>query len=189
MALHPIKINWLYRLLWAVPFGILQVLLMLWFEFYFIKIFLSFKDILIQGIIFTFFISVVYGFSSKFILLQLTSLFNFRINIKLDANEVKLWETSVILNDEMQYYCGHLVVSEATLYFQTYAFNYDQKILVIPLKNLEDFIIKENESKKLCILRAIKLDGKILDFEMKNSQVGLIKINTILDHHQFVSVK
>jgi hypothetical protein len=67
--------------------------------------------------------------------------------------------------------------------------NYDQKILVIPLKNLEDFIIKENESKKLCILRAIKLDGKILDFEMKNSQVGLIKINTILDHHQFVSVK
>jgi hypothetical protein len=189
MALHPIKINWIYRLLWAVPFGILHVLVMLWFEFYFIKTFLSFKDILIQAIIFTFFISVIYSFSSKVFLLQMTSLFNFRINIKLDANEVKLWETSVILNDEMQYYCGHLVVSEATVYFQTYPFNYNQKILVIPLKNLEDFIIKENESKKLCILRAIKLDGKILDFEMKNSQVGLIKINTILDHHQFVSVK
>jgi hypothetical protein len=189
MALHPIKIKWIYRLLWAVPFGILHVLLMLWFEFYFIKTFLSFKDILIQAIIFTFFISVIYSFSSKVFLLQMTSLFNFRINIKLDANEVKLWETSVILNDEMQYYCGHLVVSEATVYFQTYPFNYNQKILVIPLKNLEDFIIKENESKKLCILRAIKLDGKILDFEMKNSQVGLIKINTILDHHQFVSVK
>lgn len=181
-----IKIKWIYRLLWAVPFGILHILFMLWFEFYYIKTFLSFKEILIQAIIFTFFISAVYGFSSKFILLQITTLFNFRFKIKLDANEVKLWETSVILNDEMQFYCGHLLVSEATLYFQTYAFHYDQKILVIPLKNLEDFILKENESKKLCILRAVNLDGKILDFEMKNSQVGLMKINTLLDHHQFV---
>lgn len=164
--MNHIKIKWIYRVLFSLPFGILFLILLFSFEYFSTSLSLDLKSILFQSIIFTLFSSIAFSYFSVKGIKNIISFLSLKTIYNPSQNETVLEHFEAHLFDGMSFFIGTLFVTDVQLVFMSHQVQIEQKLLKIPFHEINNLIRQNNFYNQNLVLRISTIQGNLYDFEL-----------------------